>query len=46
MPFKSEKQRKFMYAKHPVIAARWTKEAKAAGKKSVQKKAVKRAKRR
>lgn len=46
MPFKSEKQRRFMYAKHPSIAARWTKEAKAAGKKPVQKKAVKRAKRR
>ncbi len=27
MPFKSEKQRRFMYAKHPKIAARWTKEA-------------------
>lgn len=47
MPFRSEKQRRFMYAKHPDIAARWTKEAKAAGKKPVQKKAVKkRAKRR
>lgn len=38
MPFKSEKQRRFMYAQHPEIAARWTKEAKAAGKKPVQKK--------
>jgi len=26
MPFKSEKQRRFMYAKHPEIAKRWTKE--------------------
>lgn len=26
MPFKSEAQRKFMYAKHPKIAKRWTKE--------------------
>lgn len=25
MPFKSLKQRKFMYAKHPEIAERWTK---------------------
>lgn len=23
MPFKSEAQRKFMYAKHPAIAKRW-----------------------
>ena len=26
MPFKSEKQRKFMFANHPEIAERWTKE--------------------
>ena len=26
MPYKSEKQRKFMHAKHPKIAARWDKE--------------------
>jgi len=25
MPFKSVKQRKFMYAKHPTIAKRWAK---------------------
>jgi len=25
MPFKSKKQRKFMWAKHPRIARRWTK---------------------
>ena len=24
MPFKSEKQRRFLYAKHPKIAKRWT----------------------
>jgi len=24
MPFQSEKQRRFMWAKHPDIAARWT----------------------
>lgn len=29
MPFKSEKQRKFMHAQHPEIAQRWEKEAKA-----------------
>jgi hypothetical protein len=26
MPFKSKQQRKFMYAVHPKIAARWSKE--------------------
>ena len=26
MPFKSEKQKRFMYAKHPEIAKRWSKE--------------------
>ncbi len=26
MPFQSEQQRKFMYAKHPEIAKRWSKE--------------------
>jgi len=25
MPFKSAKQRRFMYAKHPKIAKRWAK---------------------
>lgn len=29
MPFKSDKQRRFMYAKHPGIAKRWTAEHKA-----------------
>jgi hypothetical protein len=28
MPFKSEAQRKFMYAKHPEIAERWSKKYK------------------
>lgn len=37
MPFVSTKQRKFMYAKHPGIARRWTAEAKEAGVSSVQK---------
>lgn len=26
MPYVSDKQRKFMHAKHPTIAARWDKE--------------------
>lgn len=29
MPFKSEGQRRFMWAKHPEIARRWSKEGKA-----------------
>jgi hypothetical protein len=28
MPFKSEAQRKYMFAKHPKIAKKWAKEAK------------------
>jgi hypothetical protein len=28
MPYKSDKQRKFMHAKHPEIAKRWDKEEK------------------
>lgn len=28
MPFRSEKQRKYMYAKHPEMAKRWQKEGK------------------
>jgi hypothetical protein len=32
MPYKSEKQRRFMHAKHPGIAARWDREAKSAKK--------------
>jgi hypothetical protein len=41
MPFESDKQRRFMYAKHPKIAARWTREAKAAGKAVTKKKTTK-----
>jgi hypothetical protein len=26
MPFRSEKQRRYMYAKHPQIAKRWSRE--------------------
>lgn len=39
MPFKSEKQRRFMHAKHPKIAERWEREAKA-GKKTKRKRRV------
>ena len=31
MPFKSDKQRKFMWLKHPDIAKRWTQEEGKAG---------------
>jgi len=31
MPFESDRQRRFMYAKHPKIARRWTREAKKKG---------------
>jgi len=34
MPFKSEKQRKYMWAKEPAIAKRWTKKY---GSKAVKK---------
>jgi len=38
-PFRSEKQRKFMFLKHPKIAKRWAKEGKAyVVKKSKKKK--------
>lgn len=36
LPYKSERQRKYMHAKHPEIAARWDKET---GGKVVKKKA-------
>jgi hypothetical protein len=36
VPYKSDKQRKFMHAKHPDIAKRWDKEAKP--KKATKKK--------
>lgn len=42
MPFTSEKQRRYMYLKHPKIAARWTKEAKEQGKSSPRSEAAKR----
>lgn len=34
MPFVSDKQRRFMYAKHPDIAKKWSQEAKAKSKKT------------
>ncbi len=37
MPFKSEKQRAFMYAKHPEIAKRWSREEKQAALASAAK---------
>lgn len=40
MPFKSEKQRKFMHAKHPGIAERWEREAKS-GKSTKRKRRTK-----
>jgi len=39
MPFKSEAQRRLMYAKHPSIAKRWTAEAK--GKPAISKRKAK-----
>ena len=44
MPFRSQRQRRFMYAQHPEIAKRWTKEQKAKGKPIVMPKAPRRKK--
>jgi hypothetical protein len=38
MPFKSQKQRRFMHAKHPKMAMRWEKEARRKGKPAARKK--------
>jgi hypothetical protein len=38
MPFKSPKQRKFMYANHPDIAKRWSAEEKKHKTKKVKRK--------
>ncbi|MFW9927759.1 MAG: hypothetical protein ACFFD1_00020 [Candidatus Thorarchaeota archaeon] len=43
MPFRSEKQRRYLWLKHPDIAQRWTKEY---GSKPVGKKKKKRTKKR
>ena len=47
MPFKSSAQRKFMYANHPIIAERWSREFPNQGKlpKHVKKHAPRRPKR-
>jgi hypothetical protein len=42
MPFESERQRRFMYAKHPKIAARWSREEKAGKRPAAKKKRGKR----
>ena len=41
MPFKSEKQRRYLWANHPDIARRWTEEygSEPVGKKKAKKKA-------
>ena len=38
MPYKSDKQRRYMHAKHPEIAARWDKEYGGKVKKKTKKK--------
>ena len=42
MPFRSEAQRRFLWAKHPEIAKRWTKEhgSKPTGKKESRRQAA------
>jgi len=42
MPFRSEKQKRYLYAKHPEIAKRWQKET--GGKIAPKKKATKKKK--
>jgi hypothetical protein len=44
MPFKSEKQRRFLHAKAPKVAEKWEEEAKAKGKPAVRPGAKKKAK--
>ena len=39
MPFKSEKQRRFLHANEPAVAEKWEKEAKRKGTAPVKKKA-------
>lgn len=38
MPFKSEKQRRFMWSQHPEIAQRWADEEKGKGKRQRKRK--------
>jgi hypothetical protein len=35
MPFKSDRQRRYLYAKHPRIAKRWAREAKGKSKRTL-----------
>lgn len=42
MPFKSQRQRRYLHAKHPEIAARWEREAKAKPKRKAKAKRRKR----
>jgi hypothetical protein len=37
MPFRSQKQRRFMHSQHPQIARRWENESKARGKRVAEK---------
>jgi hypothetical protein len=41
MPFKSEAQRRFLWAKHPDIAERWTKETKETARREAMKSKLK-----
>ena len=40
MPFRSEKQRRYMYSQHPEIARRWARKYGSKPKKSVNEKAA------
>jgi hypothetical protein len=44
MPFKSEKQRRYLWLKEPEVAERWAKEAKKAERSKQRKKSFKRRK--
>jgi len=45
MPFKSEKQRRYMWANHPRLARKWTEEEKALRRREFIKRQKKRKKR-
>lgn len=45
MPFRSKAQARFMFARHPTIAKRWVREAKAQGRKHPIKRLPSRARR-
>jgi hypothetical protein len=36
MPFRSKAQRRYLYARHPKVAKRWTAEARRKGQRAVQ----------